>query len=66
MGLIGWRSSWVVQGRAVGEGATGALIPVRAGIVRTAVGERLAVQMGDGQTVIVADAAVAQCLAGAS
>lgn len=61
--MIEWRSSWVVQGRTVT--GSGELVPVRVGVVRTAVGERVAVQVGDGKTVIVTDEGASRLIANA-
>ena len=61
--MIEWRSSWVVQGRAVGEGSSGELVPVRVGVVRTAVGDRFACQIGDGKTVILTDEGASRLIA---
>ena len=63
--MIEWRSSWVVQGRTAGAGATGELTAVRVGVVRTAVSERFACQIGDGQTVILTDEGAAKLIANA-
>ena len=59
--MIEWRSSWVVQGRTVT--GSGELVPVRVGVVRTAVGDRFACQVGDGKTVILTDEGASRLIA---
>lgn len=59
--MIEWCSSWFVQGRAVT--GSGELVPVRVGVVRTAIGQRFACQVGDGATVILTDQGVSKLIA---
>lgn len=51
----------IVQGRSL----TGALVPVTVGLIRTSIGERVAVQAGDGDAVLLTDQGVAQLIANA-